>query len=96
MKKKIKRKIIRLYGGFDPYNNPKIIDDINRKFEEDEIIFDFKETDCLHYKTGIVLESFKSKLILKGKKLKIKNINPFFLKILNFSGHNWNWDLQKE
>jgi len=96
MKKKIKRKIVHLYGGFDPYNDPKIIDDISKKFEEDEIIFDFKDLNYLHFKTGIVLESLKTKLFLKGKILKIKNINPFFLKILNLSGHNWNWDLQKE
>lgn len=91
----IKRKVIHLSGSFDPFRQPEVINFLESVAdqEEDEIVFDLKELIYLHYKSGSVLEKLKNRLNVKGKKLKLKNVRPYFIQVLNLSGHDWSKEI---
>lgn len=97
MKKRIRRKVFYISGGLDPFNKPAQIQKLEKLIQDDdkEIIIDLKNLHYMHFKTGNFLEELKKKLISKGKKLKLKNVNDYFIKVLNLSGNNWNLDLTK-
>ncbi|MBN1151220.1 STAS domain-containing protein [candidate division WOR-3 bacterium] len=97
MRKMIRRKVFYISGGFDPFNKPSQIRKLEKLIQEDdnEIVIDLKNLHYMHFETGNLLEELKEKLRSKGKKLKLKNVNDYFLKVLNLSGNNWNLDLTK-
>lgn len=96
MKKKIKRKVIHIAGGFDPYHRPEIFTFLEKLVDEndgEEIVLDLKDLNYLHFKAGVALQQIKKKLFSKGKKLSLINVSPYFLHLLNLSGHDWRYDI---
>lgn len=97
MRKKITRKVVHISGGFDPFNKPSQMNKLEGLIQGDEyeIVIDLKNLDYMHFQTGVLLETLKTKLRSKGKKLRLKNVNDYFLTVLNLSGYNWTSDLTK-
>ena len=96
MKKKIRRKVIHIAGGFDPYHKPdffSFLEKIINENDEEEIILDLKDLNYLHFKAGSALRQIRKKLSARGKKLSLKNVSPYFLQLLNLSGHDWRYDI---
>ncbi len=97
MRKRIVRKVVHISGGFNPFKEPSIMSRLESlaQGDENEIILDFKGLNYMHFQSGILLETLKSKLKSRGKNLRLKNVSSYFLTVLNLSGYNWKSDLTK-
>ncbi|MBN1620303.1 STAS domain-containing protein [candidate division WOR-3 bacterium] len=97
MRKRIVRKVVYISGGFNPFKEPSIMNRLESltQGDEQEIILDFKDLNYMHFQSGILLETLKSKLKSRGKNLRLKNVSSYFLTVLNLSGYNWKSDLTK-